>query len=214
MTKLIIIKRYRQVNWKEEYKGALPDWTKSLKPSLFVKRFVEELEIADLTEGKILEVGSANGRDAIYLSKETKFEVVGIDMVPRAVELAKANNIKLKGSATFVQANAEKLPFEDEEFIGVYSLSVLHSTKLDKSIKEIARVLEPSGLFLFYLYLDTQDKAGNVDVNVYLDALIGLLREDFTIEDLYTEQDDKPDDNGEVHRIAVAVCIRIMRENT
>src|SRR5689334_13415653 len=59
---------------------------------------------------KVLEVGCASGVLVDFLSKQ-KFEATGVDFVDEFIKQAKQTK---KG--TFVKAEAEKLPFKENEF--------------------------------------------------------------------------------------------------
>lgn len=195
------------VDWVAEYKNGLPDWAQDLAPSLFAQRFVEEIRARELKNVQILEIGCGNGKDSIFFSK-AGYDVTGIDIVPEAIKLAKENNAKLDAKAKFQKEDVQKLPFEEAEFNAVFSISVLHSTDIEKSIGGIARVLSSKGIFLFFLYLNTETPDGKIQEHVNLDTLIGIVRESFTIDDVYAEQEEEFDEAQERHRIAVFCCTR------
>ena len=163
-------------DWKEEYSGQNPHWTKDLKASVFAKEFAKLTKEHGVT--KLLEIGCGNGRDSIYFAKQG-FNVTAIDITPEAILLAKKIADRKNSNVKFRVANTEKLPFEDSSFDAVFSISVLHSTDLTKSIPEIYRVLKKNGLALLFIYSDTQfkpskpDKA-KIDTDEYLVQLIGL----------------------------------------
>ena len=132
--------------------------------------------------------------------------------MPKAVELAKANAVKAKVDVTFKVASVEKLPFEDAKFGAVFTLSVLHSTDLGKSLPEVARVLQPDGIAFVYIYGDTQFENGKptedtIKFNEYLKELRDL---GFKVLESYTEQEDEFDEFGEKHRLFV---VRLQKES-
>jgi len=189
-------------DWKEEYAEETPHWAEDMKPSVFATEFVKKVKKNKAKD--ILEIGSGNGRDAIHFSK-AGLNVTSIDITPKAIKLAKGNADKKKASVDFRVANAEKLPFGDNSFDSVFTLSVLHSTELKKSIPELYRVLRPGGLAFIYIYGDTQFKSGKpkegeVDYKEYLMDLKGF---GFNVLDSYKEQEDKYDEYGEKHHIFV-----------
>lgn len=74
--------------------------------------------------------------------------LIGMDISLGMLEIAKKTGQKV------VQAESENIPFKDEIFDVVFSFSVLQSSdNLNKSVKEIKRVLKPRGLFIM-TYLD------------------------------------------------------------
>lgn len=197
----------KKIDWAAEYSDGLPDWAKDLAPSLFVQKLVEEIRTRDLSNVKVLEIGSGNGKDSIFLSK-AGYDVIGIDIVPEAIEIAKKNNEKLDAKAVFELGDVQKLSYSDGAFNAAFSLSVLHDTDMTKSINEIARVLSSGGLFLFYIYLDTELPDGNKKEYIELDTLIQLVQGVFIINDIYAEQEEEFDEAQERHRIAVLCCIK------
>lgn len=101
------------------------------------------------SSSSVLEVGCTNGFSSIEISRITKCNVVGIDINNLSI-----NNAKAKAEAhgldesvvSFVFANADELPFADNSFDLVIcgnALSFMEDEK--KSLKEIMRVVKPSG---------------------------------------------------------------------
>lgn len=154
----------------------------------------------------MLEIGCGNGRDSIAFGK-VGYRVTGIDISPVAVKIAKKNN-KLK-NVTFEVGDAEKLRFTDEEFNLVYSLSVLHSTNLGKSLKEVSRVLVLNGLVLLFLYVKTiyTDDEGKVEdeVNFKVGEIEGIYKKNrLKVLDKYrSKSEDKDEEGTHVHSIII-----------
>lgn len=188
--------------WKKD-----PHWAKSLDPSPLAKRLVQE-DKENSTKGDILEIGCGNGRDSIYFGKQGH-NVTGIDISPDAVRIAKKNN-KLN-NVQFETGNAERLQFEDNQFDAIYSLSVLHSTNLTKSIKELSRVLKEEGLGLLYLYIKTIyiDPDDEKEKRTEINFKVGELEKTFSknklkVIDKYRDEDKDEDENGKhIHSIIV-----------
>jgi len=188
-------------DWKKVYEDGGAHWMDDLQPTQFAQEFAEEL----VEEGKtsLLEIGCGNGRDSILFSM-AKLSVTGIDLVPEAVKLAKENAERVGATVDFQEGNAEELTFADGTFDAVYSLSVLHSTDMKKSIPEISRVLKSKGLALIYIYSNTQYIDGKKDETTTVDEFIGLLKDnDFNITNFYTLEDEEYDEAGEKHGIIV-----------
>jgi len=137
--------------WKEEYrKGELPHWMTDLEPSPLSKELNDDLEKGGIKQANILEIGTGNGRDSIFLAKRGH-TTTGIDVAEQAVSAAKKNAGKLK-NVTFEKGNAEKLKYPDESFDAVFSIAALHSSLLDESLAEINRVLKPGGIAKIHQY--------------------------------------------------------------
>lgn len=194
--------------WKAEYKKGIPHWAKDMAPSIFAKEFAKLMK--DYEIDSVLEVGCGNGRDSILFAK-AGFEVTSIDIVPKAIELAKDNAKKVEVDIKFKVANAEKLPFKDGSFGGVFTLSVLHSTDLKKSLPEAARVLQAGGVAFIYIYGDTQFKNGKPkEITIELNDYIKALKDaGFEVLKTYTEQEEEFDEFGEKHRIIVALLGKV-----
>jgi len=102
----------------------------------------------------VLDLGCGTGRHCIYLAKHG-LSVVGLDVSKSALRIANkwAQKEKLT-NAMFIQAAMSDLPFRDECFGAVVSISVIHhGFKRDilKTVDEIRRILKTNGLFLFNL---------------------------------------------------------------
>ena len=101
-------------------------------------------------KGKVvLELGVGNGKTLISILKQKPKKVYAIDFSAKAIE--KSQEI-FGDAATFVKADAKKLPFENDSFDVVAVYYVLNnSMKKDREriIKEILRVLKMGGLCLF-----------------------------------------------------------------
>jgi len=104
-------------------------------PRTFLDQFIT------ISSKKILDVGSGPGRDG-FLLKQAGKEIVCIDASSEMVRLSSG-----KGLESIV-GDFDDLPFGDDTFDGVWAYtSLLHVPKasVDISLKEIHRVLRPSG---------------------------------------------------------------------
>jgi SAM-dependent methyltransferase len=101
---------------------------------------------------RVLEIGCGLGAMTALWAKHGA-QVSAVDLSPKAVELTQARlaQQELPGSVSI--ANAQELPFPDGAFAYVYSWGVLHhAPRLDRSIAELMRVLEPGGEYGVMLY--------------------------------------------------------------
>lgn len=97
---------------------------------------------------KILEVGCGTGMGLNLLSRlEGRSTFVGLDLSQQAVDIANAR-FSRPGSLTYVQGDAESLPFADGEFDVIINVESSHNyPNLRGFFLEAARVLRPGGFF-------------------------------------------------------------------
>ena len=98
---------------------------------------------------RVLDLGSGAGMDSLVaaLMVGEQGSVTGIDMTPEMVEKARAGAAELGlSNVTFVEGEAEPLPFDDASFDFVISNSVIDLIPdKDAVFGEIHRVLLPGG---------------------------------------------------------------------
>jgi ubiquinone/menaquinone biosynthesis C-methylase UbiE len=101
---------------------------------------------------KILEIGCSTGMDSAELVRLGK-QVVGVDLSPQSIEVAK-HHFQLVGlTAELKVENAQQLTFSDNSFDVVYSFGVLHHTpNIEAAMDEVYRVLKPGGKAFIMLY--------------------------------------------------------------
>ena len=138
--------------WKNVYNKDDTHWLDK-KPSNLTKKIINKYGKFN----RVLEVGCANGVDSILLASVTSDRVIGIDLIPEVIKIANKNLESQLGSVrdkvSFEIGNVEKLRYKDNSFDLVYSLSVLHSTNIKKSLKEIHRVLSDNGNCVVYVFI-------------------------------------------------------------
>ncbi len=101
---------------------------------------------------KLLEVGCGMGTDLLQYARGGAV-VTGLDLTLHHLELACKRFGLFRQSGTFVNGDAERLPFPDQSFDFVFSNGVLHHTPdTQRAVEEIHRVLKPGGETLILLY--------------------------------------------------------------
>lgn len=99
--------------------------------------------IADLINGRWLDLGCADGGYTAELLRQGATEVIGVDAEEERVTQAAARNLS---NASFQVAYSEDLPFPDQHFDGVFMNEVFeHVTDERATMREIARVLARGG---------------------------------------------------------------------
>lgn len=110
------------------------------------------VEQAKITKGKtVLDLGSGAGND-VFVARSMvgpEGEVIGVDMTPKMIELAKANAEKLKfDNVKFRLGEIENLPLSANRVDIVVSNCVVNLVPdKQKAFAEIHRVLRPNGHF-------------------------------------------------------------------
>ncbi len=105
-------------------------------------------EQTDLT---VLDLGSGTGYFTELLAEKYK-NVIGLDLSSSMLEYAKNERCN---TIQWLQADAHKLPFQDESIDLIYSnLMIQWCDPLDDTLQEIRRILKPGGSFIFTTLID------------------------------------------------------------
>lgn len=140
----------------KEYDDETADFW-NLFPRTFIDKFVE------LSGSRIIDVGSGPGRDGLMFKQAGK-EVVCVDASEAMVKLSSERGLES------ILAEFDHLPFQDGSFDGAWSYTaLLHVPKksMDTPLKEISRVLKPSGVFALGLIEgDTEEYKENSGVGM------------------------------------------------
>ena len=111
------------------------------------------LGVADAAPGEIvMDLGSGGGVDCFIAAKEVGDDgfVIGIDMTPRMLELARNNAEKLRTeNVVFKLGHIESVPQPDDTVDLIISNCVIAlSERKDRVFSEILRILKPGGRFV------------------------------------------------------------------
>jgi ubiquinone/menaquinone biosynthesis C-methylase UbiE len=99
-----------------------------------------------------LEIGVGLGSDHMKLSQHGAV-LSGVDISFRAINHTKRRFDLLGLKSNLIQADAENLPFHDEQFEMIYSWGVIHHTpNTENAVKEIIRVLKRKGIAKIMIY--------------------------------------------------------------
>lgn len=130
-------------------------WDKIFKESgkVFIKPQEDIPKIAKLFKKKdvrkILDLGCGSGRHLVYLARQG-FDVFGIDIARHGIKIAKDWLRKENLKANLKIGDIYKpLPYKNDFFDAIISTNTLHHAKIEKIrklIKEMERILKPSGL--------------------------------------------------------------------
>jgi tRNA (uracil-5-)-methyltransferase TRM9 len=108
-------------------------------------------ELENLVErwkaGRLLNVGCAHGPDFLPFTKS--FELYGIDISEKMIELARKYSEKYAFQAELKQADARKIPYPDTFFDYAIAVATYHHIEGNeerlKALVELTRVLKPGG---------------------------------------------------------------------
>lgn len=108
------------------------------------------LSIAEIKEGEtVLDLGSGGGIDCFLASKKvgTKGQVIGVDMTPDMISLARKNAIKHQlSNVEFRLGEIEHLPVADNSIDVIISNCVINlAFEKEQVFREAFRVLKPGG---------------------------------------------------------------------
>jgi len=104
------------------------------------------LQLVNISNKKILEIGCGIGRVTTQIAKITK-EVYAIDVDEEVLKVAKRKSLKLKlKNIKFDKVSADKIKYPDKFFdVVLCPWSIHHISKKDKTFRQIKRVLKRNG---------------------------------------------------------------------
>lgn len=103
--------------------------------------------LGDIRGKTVLDLGCGTGENMVPLVKRGA-EVIGIDISPDLVELARQRLSSYGLAATLRDGSAYATGLADESVDIVFSMALLHHLDLPTARKEIYRILRPGGLFI------------------------------------------------------------------
>ncbi|MBL9088887.1 MAG: class I SAM-dependent methyltransferase [Planctomycetia bacterium] len=101
---------------------------------------------ADLSAGwKVLDVATGSGNAALAAAR-CGCEVVGLDYVPALLARGRERAAAERLDVTFVEGDAERMPFADASFDAVLSIyGVMFAPDAPRAARELLRVVRPGG---------------------------------------------------------------------
>lgn len=142
--------RYGSSEERKQWLDEIADARYGLEP--YIRNFAQ---FEDAKGKKVLEIGVGAGVDFLNWIEHGAY-ATGVDLTEAAIEATRerleAHDIDAK-VYTLRTADAEHLPFRDDEFDTVYSWGVLHHTpQTSRAFEEAFRVLAPGGLLKAMIY--------------------------------------------------------------
>lgn len=130
----------------------------SEQPEKAVVDFADRLRQKLPPEARLLDAGCGRGRNALFLA-QMNFTVYGCDLSPVAIEIARTRAYQARVPIDFQVADLRHLPFPERQFgviVCVHVLPYNFKAEIAQSIRELWRVLQPSG-WLYFDLLDCED---------------------------------------------------------
>ncbi len=130
-------------------RGALPLAPEDEPNRYSIQLYHRVAGAVELARREVLEVGSGRGGGSSYVKRYLSPRVmVGVDLSDHAVGFCRRAH-RISG-LSFVQGDAEELPFEDGSFDAVVNVESSHCYQsMSAFLGEVRRVLRPGGHFLF-----------------------------------------------------------------
>jgi acyl transferase domain-containing protein/SAM-dependent methyltransferase len=139
-----------------------------------VRLAFELIGATDLTDRRVLDVGSGRGGTAALMADRFHADVTGVDLSPEAVTFCR--RVHRHPRVRFEVGDAEHLPVEDRSFDVVTNVESSHTyPNLRAFYVEVARVLRNGGLFLYTDLLPVQRW---MEVRVWLGPLGLQIKEE------------------------------------
>ena len=149
--------------------------------SLRLNLYKNAIKHLDLSDKRVLEVGSGRGGGASYIARTGGArEYVGLDLCPSSVDDCNRNYADVD-NLSFCIGNAEDLPFEDNRFDVLINIESSHNYKnCPRFFAEASRVLKPDGIFVYadfrrrWLFLDVYKQLSAAGFRIREEELINL----------------------------------------
>lgn len=139
--------------FNESYSAGAPPWDIGRPQSAFV-----ELARSGGLIGRVLDVGCGTGEHAL-LAASLGHEVLGLDIVARAIELAREKAAARRLEATFITFDALALGVLGAEFDTVLDCGLFHGfddEERRRFVEGLASVLRPGGRYHMLCFSDRQ----------------------------------------------------------
>ncbi len=139
--------------WNEVYRGSPPWDIGRSQPA-----FQELVQNGEIKPGTVLDIGCGTGENSLYLAQKG-FTVVGVDVVPTAIRLARAKAAERKINIEFRIGNALALDLQPGRFDNVIDSGLFHTfTDEERNVyaRELNRVIRAGGRYFMLCFCDKE----------------------------------------------------------
>ncbi|MFX1521548.1 MAG: class I SAM-dependent methyltransferase [Promethearchaeota archaeon] len=173
--------------WENAY-HATPPWDVSHPQKAFMELFRNN----EIKTGRILDVGCGTGDNAIFLASKG-FTVIGIDIAPSAIRIAKSKAIEHNVKVDFQVLNSLELDlhFNKNEFDDIIDSGLFHTlTNKERPVfaKKIHYVLRNGGNYFMLCFSDKElDRIGprRISKNEIIQIFSPLFRINYIHETIF-----------------------------
>lgn len=176
-----------------EFTGSIPaTYDRYLGPLFFEPYALDLVGRIPQKQERVLELACGTGRVTRHLTDKITEDGVlfATDLNPDMLEVAKLkiNDPKVRWQVV----DAHELPFDHQEFdLVVCQFGVMFFQDKEKAFKEVYRVLEPGGIFLFNTWDDVQHNTVSKMTQEVLNEVLGKEAPDFLEKGPYSMYDQK-----------------------
>jgi ubiquinone/menaquinone biosynthesis C-methylase UbiE len=120
-------------------------YTCSMRPNMR-----QRAKVIPMARGRVLEIGIGSGLNFSYYDAERVTKCWGLDPAPEMLRLAERAARSVAFEVEFLEAPSDNIPLENssvDTVVVTYTLCTIPDTAL--ALKEVARVLDPSGQLIF-----------------------------------------------------------------
>lgn len=167
--------------FREAYRAGKPPWDIGRAQPAFV-----ELANEGLIKGSVLDVGCGTGDVALEMA-ERGFEAWGIDIVPQAIDQAKAKARLRNLQAAFLVGDALELEHLNRTFDTVLDCGLFHGfsdPEREVYAGQLARILEPGGRLHILALSDWEDASWGGPRRVSQAEIIDTFRDGWRVDDI------------------------------
>ena len=171
--------------WEREYRHPrlISDGEEPIKDLKKFLRFLKKDEKVDTDHLRILDLGSGNGKNAIYLASLGQ-SVVGLEISSTAVAIARERAQEKHVAIDWRRMSmADPYPFPDASFdvaLDIISSNSLSERERTTYLTEVQRVLKPGG----WLFVKALCKDGDVNAKALLRDHPGTEHDTYFFKDL------------------------------